>query len=152
MIVSAECVLVKDGGVWRASLPQFGGLSAAGKTREQALGRARELLRAEVARDPGRARQPRMRHLAEVSVVSVDTAEGDGDRSGYIMKSRAAERLGVTASRVTALVASGQLETRAFDGRELVSVASVERYEATPRHAGRKPKVRKKPEVADEDA
>lgn len=139
MIVSAECVLVKDGGVWRASLPQFDGLSATGRTREQALERARELLRAEAGRDPKRSRQTRMRHLAEVSVVSVDTAEGDGDRSGYIMKSRAAERLGVSASRVSALVASGQLETRAFDGKELVSVASVERYEATPRKAGRRP-------------
>lgn len=58
-----------------------------------------------------------------------------------MMKARAAELLGVSAARVSALVSSGRFETCVVDGRELVSVESVARYAASPRKAGRPRKV-----------
>lgn len=139
MRLSGECVLTKDEeGRWTASLPQFGGVATSARTREEALRGARELLELEAFDliEEGRA-APRARHVAEVSLITVDVDALDAERSRYVTKAQAAERLGVSRPRVSALVASGQLDVREFGGRELVSLESVGRYRESPRLAGR---------------
>lgn len=54
----------------------------------------------------------------------------------------AAEVLGVTLSRISALIESGRLESKTFDGRRMVSIASVEKYAASPRCTGRPAKTK----------
>ena len=49
----------------------------------------------------------------------------------------AAGLLGVSPSRVSVLVSSGRLTSRRFEGRNLVSVQSVNAYLASPRKSGR---------------
>ena len=83
------------------------------------------------------ARAPRLRHVAEVGVISVDVTAEDAERAHFVTKAQAAERLDVSKPRVTALIASGRLEVRQFGSQELVSLASIAEYAATPRAAGR---------------
>lgn len=139
MKLTAECVLTRDeDGRWTAEFPQYGGVATSGKTREDAIRAAREVLELEavdIMADGGRA--PRCAHVAEVTVLTVDVTPEDAERAHYVTKAQAAERLGVSRPRVSALVASGALEVRAFDGRELVSLESVSRYAASPRVSGR---------------
>lgn len=139
MKLTAECVLTRDeDGRWTAEFPQYGGVATSGKSREDAIKAAREVLELEAIDviTEGR-RPPKCAHVAEVTVLTVDVTPEDAERAHYITKAQAAERLGVSRPRVSALVASGVLETRVFDGRELVSLESVSRYSASPRVSGR---------------
>lgn len=138
MLLTAECVLVRDENSWVAEFPQFNFTSTSGRTREEAIANAREALELEafdILGEGGRA--PRARHVAEVHVLTVDVTEEDAERSRYVTKAQAAERLGVSRPRVTALVASGRLSVKAFGGQELVSLESIAGYASSPREAGR---------------
>ena len=138
MRVSGECVLVKDEDGWTAEFPQFGGVATSGRTREEALRNAQEVLELEAGALVGEGRRaPRMAHVAEVAVLTVEVSAEDAERMRYVTKAEAAERLDVTKPRVSALVASGQLATKEFDGRELVSLESIAKYAAGPRKGGR---------------
>ena len=138
MRLAGECVLVKEDGVWTATFPQHRGITTSGKTRDEAIRNAQEILELEAADlvDEG-ARAPRMAHVAEVIVLCANVSEEDAERMRYITKAQAADRLDVSRPRITALVAAGALEAKAFDGRELVSVESVDRYLRSDRSAGR---------------
>lgn len=138
MVLSGECVLVRDGDGWTAEFPQYNFASTSGRTREEALRRAREVLELEAADllDDG-LRAPRARHVAEVVLVTVDVTSEDSERMKYVTKAQAADRLEVSRPRVTALVRSGQLDTRDFGGHELVSIESMNRYLESPRMPGR---------------
>lgn len=72
----------------------------------------------------------------EVVLLSVDVSAEDAERSKYETKAQVADHLDVSRPRVTALIEAGVLETKEFDGRELVSIASAERYRTSPRKAG----------------
>ena len=137
MRVTSECVLVRDGEGWTAVFPEFGDVATSGSTRTEALRNAQEVLELEAYDLLEEGAQHRARHVAEVVVLTAEVTKEDAERSRYVTKSQAAERIGVTPARVTALVKSGQLRTKAFDGRELVSLESVAEYTASPRHAGR---------------
>lgn len=127
MKLTAECVLTRDeDGRWTAELPQYGGAATSGRTREEALATAREVLElgaVDMLADGRRA--PGCAHVAEVAVLTVEVSPADAERAHYVTKAQAAERLGVSRPRVSALVASGVLETGEFDGRELVLLESV---------------------------
>ena len=138
MRLTAECVLTHDrDGRWNAYFPQYGSATS-GKTRDEALRAAQEALELEAVdlMDEGSS-APKCAHLAEVAVLTVDVSPEEAERDHYITKAQAAERLVVSRPRVSALVSAGVLETKSFDGRELVSVESVSRYAASPRQAGR---------------
>lgn len=137
MQLTAECVLVHDDDGWTAEFPALG-MATSGRTRDEALKGAREILELEAfgLMEVG-SKAPRMRHVAEVAVLSVDVTEKDAERSRYVTKAQAAERLDVSRPRVTALVASGRLSVKKFDGRELVSLESIAEYSASSREAGR---------------
>lgn len=134
MRLTAECVFIRDEDGWTAEFPAFG-IATSGRTRDEALKGAREILELEAfdLLESG-APAPRLRHVAE---VGVDVTEEDAEKARFVTKAQAAERLDVSKPRVTALIASGRLEVRQFGSQELVSLASIAEYAATPRAAGR---------------
>lgn len=137
MQLTAECVLVHDVDGWTAEFPAFGAATS-GRTRDEALKRAREILEIEAydLMEAG-SKAPKLRHLAEVAVLTVDVTEEDAERSRYVSKAQAAERLDISRPRVTALAASGRLAVKKFDGQEFVSIESISEYVASPRVPGR---------------
>lgn len=142
MKLMGECVLVRDADGWTATFPQFNDVATSGRTREEAIRNAREVLELEaIDLMEDNARAPRLAHVAEVVLLDVDVSKDDAERAHYITKAQAAERLEVSKPRVSALIASGQLEVKRFDNKELVSIASVSEYEATPRKSGRPQKI-----------
>lgn len=130
MRLTAECVLVHDDDGWTAELPALGAATS-GRTRGEALKGAREILELEALglMEVG-SKAPRMRHVAEVAVLSVDVTEEDAERSRYVTKAQAAEEAG----RAT----PPHHRARRF-GQELVSLESIAEYTASPREAGRPP-------------
>jgi hypothetical protein len=66
--------------------------------------------------------------LVECVPVNVEVAAETIEGSHYVTQARAAEELGVSRSRIGALLASGKLEGREFGGRRKVSLESVARY------------------------
>ncbi|MDY2776885.1 MAG: excisionase family DNA-binding protein [Collinsella sp.] len=137
MQLTAECVLIHDDCAWTAEFPALG-LATSGRTRDAALKAAREILELEafdLIEEGGVA--PRCRHVAEIAIISVDVTKEDAERARYVTKSEAAERLGVSRPRITALVAAGKLAIKKFGTQELVSLDSIAEYSSSPREAGR---------------
>ena len=133
-----DCLLEWDDGWWLARFPQLGDFTTQGKTREEALSEASDLLVMLLADYAERGENPpACRRLVECVAVSVEVTQEDFDETRYETQAQAAERLGVSKSRISALVASGQLEARYFEGRRKVSIESVNRYAAGSRKAGR---------------
>ncbi|MDR2106212.1 MAG: type II toxin-antitoxin system HicB family antitoxin [Coriobacteriales bacterium] len=58
-----------------------------------------------------------------------------------VMASTAAQRLGVTPARISHLLRDGKLEGYRTGRETMITVASIERYERTPRKSGRPRKV-----------
>ena len=138
MKLMSECVLLKEADGWTAILPQFNGAATSGKTREQAIKAAREVLEIEAGdliRDGKPA--PRMQHLSEVAVLEVEVSAEDSERMEYVTKTNAAEWLDVSKPRITALISEGVLETKRFGRDELVSIASIDAFEKSARKPGR---------------
>lgn len=132
------CVLEREDDWWLARFPQLGNYVTQGHTREEALREAHDLLTlllcgiiedGEYLPDPGQ--------LLECSLVTVDITPEVIEETHYTTQTDAAEMLGVTRARVNALVASGQLDSKEFNGRRKVSLESVNRYAAAERKAGR---------------
>ena len=142
MRLMSECILTKEPDGWTAVLPQFNDVATSGKSREEAIKNAREILKIEagdILRDGRRA--PRMRHLAEVAVLEVDVDDVEVERMEYVTKTKAADWLDVSKPRVAAMVSSGLLETKRFGRDELVSIASIDAYRQFDRSRGRRPTV-----------
>lgn len=138
MKLMCECVLIKDTDGWTAILPQLNDAASSGKTREEALRAAREIMEMEagdILREGGAA--PRMRHLAEVMALEVDVTAEDAERMEYVTKAKAAEWLEVSRPRITALVGSGRLAVKRFGRDELVSIESIDAYRKGERRPGR---------------
>ena len=133
-----DCIIVKEDGGYVASFPQVPEAYAEGDTREEALANAADVLRLSLV---GRIEEdgliPTYERSAEVLAVSVGVDDEYIDETHYMTQSQAAEMLGVSLSRVAALIASGTLEARRFDGKREVSIASVNDYASAPRRAGR---------------
>lgn len=129
-----ECVLIKEVGCWTAILPQFGDMATSGKTREEAIKNALELLEIEATDylDEG-LRPPRMQHVTEVALLEVNVTQEDSEQMKYVTKAQAAEELEVSRPRITALVSSGVLETKNFSGKEFVFLESINQYRNSQR-------------------
>lgn len=140
MKLISECVLTKDADGWTAVLPQFNDAATSGKSREEAIRNAKEVLEIEagdILREGRRA--PRMRHLAEVAVLEVEVDDVEAERMEYVTKTKAADWLDVSKPRITALVSNGLLKTKRFGRDELVSIASIDAYRQSDRNPGRRP-------------
>lgn len=137
---SYDCVIERDyeDGVYLVHFPQIPGAYTHGDTREEAMRNAREVLElclCECAE--GLERAPEYERSAEVVNVSVVITAEDVEEMKCLTLSQAADDLGVSPSRVTALVKSGALDVRTVRGRRMVTIESVNRYKASPRKAGR---------------
>lgn len=137
---SYDCVLTREDDGYVASFPQLPGCFTDGDTREEAIANASEALQAFMAGyAEGGQEPPAYERAAEVVTVSVEVTDEDLDEMRYMTQSAAADALGVSPSRVSALIGSGRLEARWFDGARKVSVASVNAYASSPRRGGRPP-------------
>lgn len=132
------CVLEREDDWWLARFPQLGDHVTQGRTREEALAQARDLLTlllsgiiedGEYLPEPGQ--------LLECAPVTVDITPEVIEETHYETQAACAELLGVTRARVNALVASGRLESKVFNGRRKVSIESMNRYQESERKAGR---------------
>lgn len=133
-----EAVLERDADGWTVRFPQLGDFVTFGKTREEALDEASDLLRLILAERVEKGDElPSQEHVVECVSVSVDVSLEDAERTHFMTQREAADLLGVSPSRVSALVSSGRLTSRRFEGRNLVSVQSVNAYLASPRKSGR---------------
>lgn len=133
-----ECVIERDGDGWSARFPQLGAATTCGDTFEEAVSEAGDLLTlllsdyADEGKEP-----PRAVDVARVVSVSVELTDAAVEESHYMTQSDAAEYLGVSRARVSALVRGGVLESRWFEGVRKVLIDSVNRYGDSPRKAGR---------------
>ena len=144
-----RCALTHEGDGWVATFPQLGGYSTGGDTREEALREARDLLTALLCDYAERGEEPpEPGDVTELALVTVDVTPETVEESHYETQAACAELLGVTRARVNALVASGQLESRVFNGRRKVSVESMERWKASARRSGRPAKAEAREPVA----
>lgn len=75
--------------------------------------------------------------VCELAPVTVDITPEVIEETHYETQAACAELLGVTRARVNALVASGRLESKVFNGRRKVSIESMNRYQESERKAGR---------------
>ena len=98
-----DCLLEWDDGWWLARFPQLGDFTTQGKTREEALSEASDLLVMLLADYAERGENPpACRRLVECVAVSVEVTQEDFDETRYETQAQAAERLGVSKSRISA--------------------------------------------------
>ena len=137
-----DCVLTKQEDGFSVEFPQIQEAYTAGKTREEALKNAAEVLTLCLLDDySGKATAPKYERTAEVVAVSVDISDQDEENSHYVTQAMAAEILGVSPSRISSLIARGRLDSKHIKGRNKVSIDSINRLNMTPRKAGRPAKV-----------
>lgn len=124
------CMLEQDDDCWYACFPQWGGCMTSGDTREEVLRQAADLLvlelsdcieRGDELPDPG----TQFAHAP----VTVEITPEIIEETHYETLDQAAEWLEVTRACVEELVASGQLESKVFDGQLEVLIESVNRYQ-----------------------
>ena len=133
-----RCVLTHESDGWVASFPQLGGYSTSGDTREDALREARGLLTALLCDYAERGEEPpEPGDVTELAPVTVEVTPETVEESHYETQAACAELLGVTRARVNALVSSGQLDSKVFNGRRKVSIESMNRWKSSARKAGR---------------
>ncbi len=129
MKLTSECILTKDFDGWTAVLPQFNDVATSGKSREEAIKNAREILEIEagdILREGRRA--PRMQHLAEVAVLEVEVDDAEAERMRYVTVGGAADRLSISENDIKGLIEQGDLEAKDFGGDTYVLLDSIERY------------------------
>lgn len=137
-----DCILTKEDDGYVAQFPQIEGAYCEGDTREETLKNASDVLTLCLLDDfTNKWKAPKYERVAEVVSVSVEVTNEDEEQSHYMTQADASEMLNVTPSRISHLISNGQLDSKYFDGRRLVSIASVNEYENTPRKAGRPYKI-----------
>lgn len=80
---------------------------------------------------------PAYERSAEVVTVSVSLMEEDRAEMRCVSFKRAAEELGVSQPRISAFVAAERLDVRLVKGQRMITLDSINRYEATGRRPGR---------------
>lgn len=131
------CVLAHDSDGWLASFLQLGGYSTGGDTRDEVLREAHDLLVTLLCDYAERGEEPpEPADAAELVPVAVDVTSETVEESHYETLSACAEPLGVPCVDAKALVESGQLGSKVFDGHRKVSLESMERWRAVLRKAG----------------
>ena len=137
-----DCILTKEDDGYIAKFPQIDGAYCEGDTREEALNNASEVLTLCLLDDfVNKRKAPKYERVAEVVSLSVEVTQEDEEQSHYMTQADASELLGVSPSRISALINSDKLVSKHFDGRNMVSIESVNTYANTPRKTGRPLKV-----------
>ncbi len=133
-----DCVIIREDDGWVVNFPQIPEAYTDGDTREEAMRNAVEVLTLSVgSRELDGKAMPEYKRSAEVVSVTVEITDEIKDELGYMTVAMAADDLNVTPSRVHALIRSGKLDAKWFDGVRKVSIDSVNAYRMTPRKAGR---------------
>lgn len=142
-----EIIISPDDGMYSMEAPDLAGCFTWGNSVEEVLKKALDALETHIgAYLAGGEEVPpaTFGHKAGTDdVLAVISFEATAASVGapHIAARHAAERLGISKGRVSQLLSSGRLEGYR-DGREfMVSVASLDRFEASRRGAGRPRKV-----------
>lgn len=129
MKLAAEVVVLKEKDGWTAIIPQYGDVATSAETKEGAIAGAKEILELEAGDLIHKSlNAPKMQHVAEVVPVSVNVSKQDAKQMEYVEKSKAAEWLEVSQSRINTLIKNDLLKTKFFDKRELISIDSINKY------------------------
>ncbi len=132
-----KCVLTHRDDGWIASFPQLGGYSTGGDTREKALREARDLLTVLLCDYVERGEEPpEPGDSFELVPVTAQVTPEIVEESHYETQAACAELLDVTRAHVSALVASGRLESKVFNGQRKVLIESMEQWKAEADKAG----------------
>lgn len=133
-----DCIIVKDEDGYTVNFPQLPGCFTDGATREDAITNAAEALQTYMADFAEQDIQPpEYEHSAEIVNINIEITDAKLEEMRYMPQAAAADLLGVTVSRVSALIKNGKLASKWFDGRREVSIESVKAYAASPRKSGR---------------
>lgn len=128
-----ECVVERDGDGWSARFPQLGSATTCGDTVEEAVSEAGDLLTLLLSNYADEGKEPpRAADVARVVSVSVELTDAAVEETRYMTQSDAAEYLGVSRARVSALVREGVLDSKWFEGVRKVLIDSVRRYGDSP--------------------
>ena len=123
-----ECVLEREDDWWLARFPQLGEGVAQGRTREEALRDAKDLLVLLLAEDIEAGRDlPPSSHWIGFSPVSVDITPQTLEETHYSTIEEASVWLDMPESDIRELIASGELEAKRFGDAEKVSIDSLNR-------------------------
>ena len=122
-----EACFVNDKDGWFVDIPAFDGAFTDGKTVDEAAKNAAEVLRLLIAEylDEGRPLPTPTFHNPPLAVLSVEVTDEIIALSKCVTVSEAAERLGVSSSRVSQLLSNGQLESFVHGNTRLVTLASL---------------------------
>lgn len=82
-------------------------------------------------------RPPTYERSVEVVTVSVSQTEEDRAEMHCVSIKQAAEEPGVSQPRISAFVAAERLDVRLVKGQRMITLDSINRYEATGRRPGR---------------
>ena len=133
-----KVVIERDGDGWSAKIPQLGDFMTCADTREEVVSMAAELMQPEIASAVlDGEKLPKTEHVAGVVTLSVDMTQEDVDEVKCMIQKDAQEYLGLSPSRVSALVKNGTFQSRVFGRRNMVLIESVNEYRNRPRKAGR---------------
>ena len=131
----AEFTYSVDDSCWYVDFPAFDGdCFTDGGTIEEAVNNAADVLTLAISEylDEGIDLPVPTFHHPPHTVVCVDVNMEAVERTKCLTYSQAAEELGVSSARISQLVKAGRLETRVFDGRTYVTIASVNKRKANP--------------------
>lgn len=133
-----RCVLTHESDGWIASFPQLGGCATSGDTREEAIREAHDLLTLLLCGliEDGEE-LPEAGAVWEIVPVTVDITPEVIEETHYETWEACADLLDISMTTLDALVASGCLESKVFNGRRKVSIESMNRYQESERKAGR---------------
>lgn len=121
--------LYEEDGTWYACFPQFSGEITSGRTREEALREAEDLLTLLIAEAVEEWDEPpALSSPVECATLSLEIGETEIEKTHYMTQDDAAEDLDMSRSQISALIASGQLETKWFNGEQEVRIESVNAY------------------------
>ena len=138
----ANMELDEEDGCWYVDFPAFPGELEAGDTVEDVVLGASELLYLLIAEriDEGLPLPDAVLDPLPNLVVSVDVTDEGILATRCMTVTQAAEELGITPSRVSQLLTSGQLEAYTYGEKRMVTIASVNERKANrpPAHRPRK--------------
>ena len=119
---------------WYVSFEQFDGAFTDAETVGDAAIAATEVLTLYVTEylEQGWELPAPTFHEPPFSVVCIEVDERTIELTKCLTYGQATEELGISQPRVSQLVKSGRLEAREFDGKKMVTIASVNARKANP--------------------
>lgn len=120
---------------WYVDFPAFqGDCFTDGRTIEEAASNAADVLTLIISEylDEERELPEPVFHTPPRTIVCVDVNKDAIERSKCLTYSQAAEELGISTARVSQLVRANRLAVKTFDGRNYVTIASVNERKANP--------------------